>query len=144
MFKVSNLTMQFILCGLLGWVAEVIFTGILDPIKNKRFSLTSTTYLWMFPIYGLLAFVYPPLHDMIRGYDWYVRGAIYMITFFVIEYATGWILLKVTGGYVWQYTSRFNLHGLIQLPHAPVWFLAGLGFERVYLYIVKIAGVLTS
>lgn len=142
MFKVSTLTVQFVLCGLLGWIAEVVFTGAIDPVKNRRFSLTSTTYLWMFPIYGLLAFFYPPLHDSIGGYQWYIRGAIYMIAFFVVEYATGWILLKVTGDYVWRYTSRFNLHGLVQLPHAPVWFFAGLGFERVYPVIVKLSRVL--
>lgn len=141
MIKISTVGMQFILCGLLGWVSEVVFTGITDPFKNKRFSLTSTTYLWMFPIYGLLAFCYPPIHDIIRNYDWFVRGFIYMIAFFAVEYVTGWILKKVTGDFVWQYTSRFNLHGLIQLPHAPVWFFAGLGFEKIYPYIVRLSKV---
>lgn len=144
MFKISVLITQFLLCGLLGWVAEIMFTGLLDPIRNKRFSLTSTTYIWMFPIYGLLAFIYPPVHDLIKGYEWYIRGAIYMIAFFIVEYASGWILLKVTGDYVWKYTSKFNIHGLIQLPHAPVWFFAGLGFEKVYPYIVKASRLLSA
>lgn len=134
--------MQFILCGLLGWIVEVFFNGIKDPIRNSRFSLMGHTYLWMFPIYGLLAFVYPPLHDAVNGLEWYLRGVIYMCTFYTVEYASGWILLKVTGDYVWKYTSRFNLNGLIQLPHAPVWFLAGLGFEKLYPYIVKMSQVL--
>lgn len=144
MIKVSVLTMQFLLCGALGWMAEVVFTGIIDPIKNKRFSLTSTTYLWMFPIYGLMAFIYPPLYKMIGGYEWYIRGFIYMCLFFAVEYVTGWILKKVTGDFVWQYTSRFNLHGLIQLPHAPVWFFAGLGFEHIYPFIVRLSKFMIS
>ena len=98
----------------------------------------------MFPIYGLLAFCYPPIYDLIAGYTWYIRGIIYMIGFFVVEYVTGWILIKITGDFVWKYTSRFNLHGLIQLPHAPAWFLAGLGFEKIYPYIVKISKFLAT
>ena len=135
--------MQFILCGLVGWIAELILTGLRDPFKNKRFSLTSTTYLWMFPIYGLLAFVYPPLRDILGSNPWYIRGLVYMLVFYMVEYATGWILLKVTGDYVWRYTSKFNLNGLIQLSHVPVWFFAGLGFEKLYPYIVKISKFLT-
>ena len=144
MVRLSPIVMQFILCGILGWIAEIIFTGLIDIVKNKRFSLTSTTYLWMFPIYGLLAFLYPPLHDFIAGYEWYIRGAIYMFAFFIVEYVTGWILLKATGNYVWHYTSKFNLSGLIQLPHAPVWFFAGLGFEKIYPYVVKLSALLTT
>jgi uncharacterized membrane protein len=144
MIKVSPMIMQFILCGLLGWIAEIIFTGLLDPFKNKRFSLTSTTYLWMFPIYGLMAFIYPPLFAIIKTYPWFARGFVYMIAFFVIEYITGWLLKKATGDFVWHYTSRFNLHGLIQLPHAPAWFFAGLGFEKAYPFIVKISKFLIA
>lgn len=139
MVKVSVMTMQFVLCGTLGWIAEVVFTGVTDPFKNKRFSLTSTTYIWMFPIYGLLAFLYPPLYRIIGGYEWFIRGFIYMLVLFLIEYITGWILKKATGDFVKQYTSRFNLHGLIQLSHAPVWFFAGLGFEKIYPFIVKMS-----
>jgi len=136
--------MQFILCGFLGWISEVIFTGAIDPFQNRRFSLTSTTYIWMFPIYGLLAFCYPPVHDMIGGQAWYIRGVIYMFGFFIVEYITGWLLLKATGDYVWHYTSKFNLNGLIQAQYAPVWFFAGLGFEKAYPYIVRISKVLTA
>jgi hypothetical protein len=33
--------------------------------------------------------LYEPLHDVIRAWPWFARGAIYMIGFFVIEYLTG-------------------------------------------------------
>ncbi len=143
MFVVSKLTMQFILCGLLGLLAEVIFTALTDIFTNRRIILKSSTSLWMFPIYGLLPFIYPPLHDYIQGYDWYIRGAIYMVAFYIVQYVSGWILLKVTRDHVWEYKSKFNLHGHIDLPHAPVWFFAGLGFEHLYPYIVRLSKILT-
>ena len=49
---------RFILCGILGWCMEIVFTSARCLItKDSR--LMGHTSLWMFPIYGLAACIYP-------------------------------------------------------------------------------------
>lgn len=95
------------------------------------------TSLWMFPIYGLGAFVLPVGEylkrrsgkNAMRGY--LLRGALYMSVIFLTEYVTGsW--LRKQGICPWDYTGkRTNFEGLIRLDFAPLWFLTGLLFEQI-------------
>ena len=56
-----------------------------------------------------------------------------MILFFTIEYLTGWLLRNTLGVSPWDYSnSPFHVHGLIRLDYAPVWFVAGLAYEKVH------------
>jgi uncharacterized membrane protein len=122
----------FIVFGVLGIFGEVIFTALAGLLKTRRWRLNGESYIWMFPIYGLIAFLFDPLNQQIAGLSWIARGLIYMLAIYVVEYVTGSLLTKLTGGHIWQYTGRFNLHGQIQLAHAPVWFVVGLVVEKYY------------
>lgn len=123
----------FIVFGVLGVFGEVVFTSAEGLIKTRRWRLNGESYVWMFPIYGLIAFLFEPLNQQIAGWSWFLRGLAYMSAIYIVEYICGALLKKLTGGHVWNYTSRFNLHGHIQLwPHAPAWFLVGLLIERYY------------
>ncbi len=129
---------QFILFGALGLITEVIFTSIKRLITDRVFELKGETSLWMFPIYGLIAFIFPFVSFRIGFLPWFMRGIIYMIVFYAVEYLSGSILrkLKVCP---WEYPTKFSLNGLIYFPYAPFWFIAGLGVERFYPYIVSIS-----
>ncbi len=133
----------FIVFGILGVFGEVIFTGLESLIKTRKLRLQGHSYLWMFPIYGLIAFVFDPLSQQIAPLSWVARGLIYMIAIYIVEYATGALLTKLTGAHIWQYTGRFQLHGQIQLAHAPVWFVIGLLIERYYNDVEQLALWLT-
>ena len=130
---------QFLLFGAIGLIAEVIFTSIKGLLSERTYELKGHTSLWMFPIYGLIAFIFPLIVYRIGSLPWFVRGLIYMLVFFLVEYISGWILrkLKVCP---WNYPDKYSLHGLIYFPYAPVWFAAGLGVERVYPVIVRLSG----
>jgi uncharacterized membrane protein len=55
-----------------------------------------------------------------------------------VEYLTGWLIRKLTGRCPWDYSQfRGNIRGIITLEYAPVWFIFGLGFERVHDFLIR-------
>lgn len=132
---------RFIVYGLLGWAAEILWSAATERIRGKQrdWRLLGQTALWMFPIYGLAAPLYEPLHDFLRPWHWFMRGSIYVIGIWLVEYATGWLLRRLTGKCPWDYSHlRGNLHGLIAWEYAPVWFVFGLALERVHDFLVRL------
>ena len=52
---------RFLLYGLLGWCAEIVWTALGNFVAERDWRLAGVSYLWMFPIYGSIAFLYEPL-----------------------------------------------------------------------------------
>jgi uncharacterized membrane protein len=128
---------KFIIYGLIGWIMEVIWTGS-GSLLTMDFSLTSHTSLWMLFIYGC-AVLLEPVHNKIRSVNWFLRGMLYMILIFSIEYISGWLLREIIGVCPWDYSQNtYNIDGLIRLDYAPAWFFAGLLFERMHDFLDKI------
>jgi len=127
---------RFLFYGILGWIVEVIWTG-LGSLAQGHWALESHTYLWMFPIYGLAVFL-EQIHNEIRGYRWWVRGFFYMILIFFVEYTTGYFLENLVGVCPWDYSDKkFSVNGYVRLDYAPVWFSAGLLFEQIHDKVVE-------
>lgn len=127
-----NIFIRFIIYGLIGWITEVVFTGMGSIIAGSWY-LTGYTYLWMFPIYAMAIFL-EPLHDRIRYVAWPIRGLIYVGVILLIEYFAGFLLDMTIGFCPWSYTGRtlYTIDGYIRLDYAPFWFMAGLIFERIH------------
>ena len=98
------------------------------------------TSLLMFPIYGCGA-VLAPIGRLVDRWigdgplspaDWIIRhGLLYMVLIFTAEYLSG-AFLQSKGICPWDYTGyQTSVNGLIRLDFAPLWFLAGLLFERI-------------
>jgi uncharacterized membrane protein len=123
---------RFFIYGLVGWIIEVVFTGM-GSLLHGFFALTGYTYLWMFPIYGL-AVLMEPVHDRIRESPWPVRGIIYVAIIFMIEYISGLSLKMLLGFCPWDYSGAtpYAVDGFIRLDYGPAWFAAGLGFEKLH------------
>ena len=120
---------NFIHCGLLGWFLEIIFTAF-HAFRRRDLKLSGATSLWMFPIYGMAAFL-SPVCRLVRNRSLAVRGLIYTALIFTGEFATG-IWLNRRELCPWNYEhSRWNLASVIRLDYAPVWFITGLLFERL-------------
>ena len=84
--------------------------------------------MWMFPIYGFAAFL-APIGKRLGGYCAFIRGCIYMLLIYATEFTSGAILKKFHRC-PWDYSGQpANIHGLINLCYAPLWFGAGLFFE---------------
>src|SRR3989442_4757151 len=94
--------------GLLGWAAEVAFSGVRDLTDpgTRSWRLQGHSYLWMLPIYGLLAFLFEPLHDQLRTRPLLLRAAAYATGVSAVEYATGMSLRPTVGLVPWDYTGH--------------------------------------
>ena len=122
---------NFIICGLTGWCMEIIFTSI-GAFFREDMRLIGQTSLWMFPIYGMAAFI-KPLYRLIRKKSILIRGSIYSFFIFLGEYLSG-TFLKKRGLCPWDYSdAKANINGVIRLDYTPFWMIAGLIFERILL-----------
>jgi uncharacterized membrane protein len=121
---------RFFLYGIIGWSMEIVWTGFYS-LMNGNMALEAYTSLWMLFIYGSAVFL-EPLHDLIQDWNVALRGIIWVIIIWGIEYSTGKILLGILNVYPWQYFGKFAVEGLVRLDYAPAWFVAGLLFERVH------------
>lgn len=130
---------NFAKCGVAGWCLEVIFTSV-ESVLQGDIRLMGRTSLFMFPIYGLGAFLGPVglwvdrwiADGPLRPADRAVRhGLLYMVLIFMVEYAAGaWMTER--GICPWDYTGRHSsINGLIRLDFAPLWFGTGLLFENL-------------
>lgn len=121
---------RFVIYGLLGWNMEVIFTGFMSGLNgNPR--LIAHTYLWMFPIYGM-AVLLEPLHNLLRPLHWYLRGLIWVLVIWALEFLTGGLIRLLVGTSPWIYREGWQVANLIRLDMAPLWFIAGLLFEKIH------------
>jgi uncharacterized membrane protein len=132
---------RFLIYGALGWCIEIVFTALSRLRSPGRWRLEGTTYLWMFPIYGLIAPLYEPLHNALRNsLPWPLRALLYGIGFMVVEYIAGWLLRITTGSFPWDYRGRAKYHvsGLVRLDYAPLWMLLGVALEPVHDTLVRL------
>jgi uncharacterized membrane protein len=84
----------------------------------------------MFPIYGMASFL-KPLCRLLKGKSLLLRGGVYTCCIFCGEYLTGSFLKKFEAC-PWDYSEApLNINGLIRLDYAPLWFGAGLLFEKI-------------
>lgn len=129
MMKNGLLKNKFILCGLTGWCLEIFWTGLCS-FQRRQMKLEGRSSIWMFPIYGMAAF-FSPLSRLLKNKCVWVRGLVYTGSIFAAEFITG-SLLKKHDMCPWDYSrSRWNIKGVIRLDYAPVWFAAGLLYERL-------------
>lgn len=120
---------NFFKCGAFGCCLEILWTSF-HSFRRREFKLIGQSSAWMFPIYGMAAFI-RPLSVLLGSLDVVSRGLIYMGGIFSMEYATG-SLLKKRGVCPWDYSgAKLNYHGLIRLDYAPLWFLTGLFYEKI-------------
>ena len=122
---------KFLIFGVLGWCAEILWTGFCSLLSGDS-ALTAKTYLWMFPIYGLGALA-EPLFLAFRKYcPLWQRCGFYVLCIFTVEFLTGALLQLMTGACPWDYGDRmFSVMGFIRLDYAPLWAILGFFFEEV-------------
>ena len=122
---------NFMIFGVLGWCAEILWTGFCSFLMGDA-SLTAKTYLWMFPIYGMASVLSPLCHAM-KGKNVLLRGSVYTACIFLTEFGTG-SLLKKKECCPWDYSdAKSNYKGLVRFDYAPLWFLVGLLYEKILL-----------
>jgi hypothetical protein len=132
---------RFLLYGFGGWCGEIIVTAFQHSAARRDWRLIGHTYLWMFPIYGLLAPLYEPLHDRIRDVPVLGRAVIWSFGFTAAEFATGWMIARLTGRCPWDYVAdgfRFAINPYIRWDYFPLWAAVGLALEPVHDFLVRL------
>lgn len=120
---------NFLKCGLIGWCAEIMFTS-LGSFFSRDWRLSGTTSLWMFPIYGIAAFL-PWLYRRVKHLHLIIRGVLYTLCIFTVELFSG-LFLNLFHACPWDYSDALlNYKGIIRLDYAPLWFLLGLLYENI-------------
>jgi len=128
---------RFIIYGLIGWCLEILWTG-LGSLIHGNFMLYSFTYMWMFLIYGMGIFL-EPIHNKIRNLNICLRGGIWVIIIFTIEYTCGWALDSMLGQCPWDYgDGLLSINGYIRLDFAVPWFFTGLLYEKVHDFLIEL------
>jgi uncharacterized membrane protein len=139
---VTPVLVRFGIYGVLGWAVEILWTALGSTLSGRQrgWRLAGTPYLWMFPIYGLLAPLYEPAHDALRGRPRPLRALLYGIGFLSVEYLAGRLIRGLTGTCPWDYSgrARWHVHGLIRLDYAPAWAALGLLLEPVHDLLVQL------
>lgn len=125
---------RFLIFGILGLAGSVVATAARDSVASRRLELNGGASVALFPIYGLIAIIYPMVAIHVGGFPWYGRGVAYMIAFFAAQLAIGFVLQKINFC-PWNYSDKGSVAGLIRVADAPVWFLAGLAVEWIYPYV---------
>lgn len=127
---------RFVIFGCLGILWEVTFGAIKGIVFKRNFDLRGESSLWMFPIYGLVGFIYPIIAHQTVNLSWWWRGIVYMIVIYIFEYLFGALLARI-GVKAWHYTGKLAVFkGRLNLAYAPLWFFLGLGIEWLYPWII--------
>ncbi len=132
---------RFVLYGLGGWCGEVMFTALTESLPRRDWRLPGTSYLWMFLIYGLIAVLYEPVHDLIRDVPWWGRAVIWALGFTTVELAAGWLIARFFGRCPWDYVAagkRFAINPYIRWDFFVVWAMIGLALEPVHDFLVRL------
>jgi hypothetical protein len=134
--------LRFFIYGAMGWCGEIIWTALTSRIFGRihNWLLMGETSLWAFPMYGSMAFLYEPLHDILRSQFFLVRAAAYLIGFWIVEYLGGWLVWKITGTKPWDYSKSpgGSLNRLIRWNFVFVWPLVGLALEPIHDFLVRV------
>lgn len=139
----APLILEFLIFGCLGTTMEIFFTSFLDLTKTLDWRLLGYSYPWVFPVYGSAAIVLNIFYPYLSRFKILVRGTIYVACLYAAEYASGFILRKILGACPWEASYRqspLNVSGLVRLDFFPAWFLAGLLFERFYIFLKSYHG----
>lgn len=110
---------------------EVVWTGFYS-LSTGDFNMQGSTSLWMFLIYGSTVFILEPVHHRIKEWRWPIRGLIWLILIWAMEYGSGFFLREVLGVTPWNYVGKYSIDGLVRLDYGPAWFAAGLLFEKTH------------
>ncbi len=122
--------------GFTGLFFEILWTGFCSLIHGDMTMSAHTSFI-MLPIYGMVVLL-EPLFNIFRHYSLppVLRGIFYAVLIFACEYFSG-MALRLFGICPWKYTGIFSINGLIRLDYAPLWFTAGLVYEKLYFYMLS-------
>jgi hypothetical protein len=126
----------FVIFGILGVFIEVIATSIQNFVRQKDRCMNGHSSFWMFFVYGSVYFIVLFVTTYFPTLNIILRGIIYMFLFYSLEFVSGFFFKKCRI-LPWDYSKETKYHykGIIRFDFAPFWFIGGLIYEAVYLFL---------
>lgn len=132
----ERLALKAFLFAFVGLGMEVVETALLDYPSERDPRLMGFTSAWYLPFYAVCPLAYfHYLHARVFALPAYLRGPVYVLSFWAFEYAAMGLLRLSLGRSPSERNyrrSKWNVHGLIRLDLAPVWLCFGFAFEWMY------------
>lgn len=134
--------LAFMFFAMLGVTTEVCYTAFVDLIDQwgpeMSFSLKGVSYIWMIPIYGSAAFLFPIGYRLLKLWPRLLRYLAYGVGILVVELITGFILEQATGKCPWEYQTGWHLGGYIRFDYLPLWMMFGATLEEFHLLLNRL------
>lgn len=133
-----DLIINTLLFACVGVTVEVLFTAVANFRKKHDWILEGHSYVWMIAIYASAYPMFILFYPIAESWPILIRGIIYLIIIFTIEYASGWIVRKITGECPWEkqyHGKKWIVNDLIRLDYAPAWLVFALILERLYIFL---------
>ena len=121
---------RFLIFGILGIFGQVLASATRKSISTRSLSFDGDANIVLFPVFGLIAILYPLIAINMGNLPWYGRGAVYVIAFYAVQFVTGLLLTKINLC-PWKYSGS-SLGGFIRVSDAPIWFISGFLIEWCY------------
>ncbi len=132
----DRLIFEAFLFAIAGLGLEVVETALLDYSKKRDRRLMGYSSVWYIPFYAVLPLAYFHIfHGALFRWPFYVRGPVYVLSFWALEFVSMGILRLALGKSPSEesyYKSRWNVRGLIRLDLGPVWLCFGFIFEWMF------------
>lgn len=129
-----SLTCRMFLYALQGYFIEVTFTAICNLIDTGSVELRGCSSIWSLGIYCAATVSMEKISALLRPLGWPLAAIAFahMCCMYVCEFTSG-CFLRAIGACSWDYGDfMFNLAGLVTLEYAPLWYLLGVIFEKLY------------
>jgi hypothetical protein len=133
--EVKKRVFAFVLYASLGITTEVFFTAFADLITSESFdnlALMGYTYIWMFPIYGVISIVFPIGFEILKKWNRILRYCTYAVVILVVELCAGFLLKQTIGSCPWEYQVGWHFGGYIRFDYLPFWMLFGAIIEEFH------------
>lgn len=141
------LWVMFIVFGCVGITAEIFFTSATDTcakfLANETYDLklAGKSYAWMFLIYGSAALLFNTFFGLIENWNIFLRMLLIVLTIYLVEYISGFILETTTGTCPWKYYEGIHINGYIRLDYFPFWLIFAFVIEKLYLICLSVTFV---
>lgn len=136
-----NMFMMMLFFGAFGIMGEVFFTAFYALFSGQTIAdkpplaLAGYTYVWMIFVYMLIPILFRYILPYVIKFSTLIRLLIYVLTIYIVEFVSGFLLEQITGNCPWEYTSGLHIMGYVQLYYFPAWLFFAFLIERMYLYL---------
>lgn len=143
---------KILLYGHIGVILEFWFTGA-RSLFNRHWKLTTSSYLWMLPVYGVTGLLMEVVGASVVAPFW-AKAFLFVPLIYGAEALSGATLAGLTGflerflggaqgGVIpWEYQkSNWAPFGLVNFRYAPFWYLLALAFDPISHWILKVISV---